>query len=395
MRLTKYEYSEHPNSPNNWRLQPLSLGGVNLVVGKNASGKSRTLSTVVNLSKLVSGRQKVSTGAWDCTFEDSDGEFRYELETESNIVVREVFKRNDVVLLDRTGTDGSGKIRATKTDDLVDFQTPNTDLACVNRRDATQHAFFDKLHDWGMSVFYYTFGTAMGKEALAIIVSIPTIEVDLYNQNMVIAIFRKGEKEFGAEYVNAVKADMEKLGYPIEEILVSQPTSAIFAFQGPIALPAPPLVGLSVKERELTCVTDQIAMSQGMFRALSVLIQFNYCRMCSKAGCVIVDDIGEGLDFERSCDLISLLVKKSASNVQLVLSTNDRFVMNTVPLKSWTLLKRKANLVSVFNYSNSQKHFDEFRFTGLNNFDFFATDFLSEDLEQQEESLNEKTGGVH
>jgi hypothetical protein len=32
----------------------------------------------------------------------------------------------------------------------------------------------------------------------------------------------------------------------------------------------------------------------------------------------------------------------------------------------------------VYNYANSRALFDEFKFTGLNNFDFLATDFVEE-----------------
>jgi hypothetical protein len=52
--------------------------------------------------------------------------------------------------------------------------------------------------------------------------------------------------------------------------------------------------------------------------------------------------------------------------------------MNKVPLETWTLIRRKAGIAEVSNYANSKKMFDEFKFTGLNNFDFFATNFLSE-----------------
>ena len=40
-------------------------------------------------------------------------------------------------------------------------------------------------------------------------------------------------------------------------------------------------------------------MSQGMFRAFSVLVQLNYYILCGHKGFVIIDDIGEGLDFSQ------------------------------------------------------------------------------------------------
>jgi len=95
---------------------------------------------------------------------------------------------------------------------------------------------------------------------------------------------------------------------------------------------------------------------------------------------VLIDDIGEGLDFDRSCKLIKVLIKKAEeSRVQLIMATNDRFVMNVVPLQYWSVLQRHGGGSKVLNYDNARARFDEFKFTGMNNFDFFATDFLSDE----------------
>ena len=55
-----------------------------------------------------------------------------------------------------------------------------------------------------------------------------------------------------------------------------------------------------------------------------------------------------------------------------------RFIMNAVPLESWSLLRREGGDCRVYNYRNSKKIFDDFKFTGLNNFDFLAVDFVGE-----------------
>jgi ABC-type lipoprotein export system ATPase subunit len=57
--------------------------------------------------------------------------------------------------------------------------------------------------------------------------------------------------------------------------------------------------------------------------------------MTNKLTCVLIDDIGEGLDYERSSNLIKLLLKKmKKESIQLIMSTNDRFVMNNIPYDS-------------------------------------------------------------
>ena len=126
-------------------------------------------------------------------------------------------------------------------------------------------------------------------------------------------------------------------------------------------------------------------MSQGMFRALSLIIQVNYSLLASKPSCILIDDIGEGLDFERSSAMIQLLIDKASSGlVQLVMTTNDQFIMNGVPLEYWLVIERQPGLAKLHNIHNSKQVFEDFKFTGLNNFDFFSTQFYAEGFGSQE-----------
>ena len=103
------------------------------------------------------------------------------------------------------------------------------------------------------------------------------------------------------------------------------------------------MICLWVKEKGLKARTDQPVMSQGMFRVLSLLTLTNYLILTKKAGCIIVDDVGEGIDFDRSCLLIDLFRHKAEhSAIQFIAATNDRFVMNKVPLEEWSVLQRTA-----------------------------------------------------
>lgn len=134
--------------------------------------------------------------------------------------------------------------------------------------------------------------------------------------------------------------------------------------------------GVSVKEEGLKDYTDQMEMSQGMFRSLSLIIQIEYSLLSNKPSCIMIDDIGEGLDYERSQSLIKLIIRKaSCSHLQVIMTTNNRFVMNIIELRYWHVINR-ANDKSVFyNMQNSGRTFEDFMMTGLNNFDFFATQF--------------------
>ena len=288
-------------------------------------------------------------------------------------MVAERFSVAGTVLLNR-GPGREGTIWADEIDGgkEIRFQTPTSELAAVARRDAIQHRFLEPLYSWGSSLRHYSFGTALGKDHLAVLVEKGSSTVDERDPNTVVALYRQAEKEFKEEFMQALVRDMRQLDYDIEELGVKSPVSIRLS-----GLPGE-LVGLYAKEKDLPGITDQHSMSQGMFRALSLLIQVNYSQMAGRSTCILVDDIGEGLDFDRSCRLIDLLREKAkTSNIQLVLSTNDRFVMNRVPLEEWSVLQRQGNHVRVLNYSNSKNLFEDFKFTGLSNFSFLEMDFAS------------------
>jgi hypothetical protein len=76
-----------------------------------------------------------------------------------------------------------------------------------------------------------------------------------------------------------------------------------------------------------------------------------------------------------------LLISKAKENdMQLIMTSNDRFVMNEVPLEYWSVMKRQGGTVKIFNHINSRNQFEQFKYLGLNNFDFFASDFLETEV---------------
>ena len=131
-----------------------------------------------------------------------------------------------------------------------------------------------------------------------------------------------------------------------------------------------------VKEKDLPGRTYQFEMFQGMFRALSLIIQANICMLEGSSELFIIDDIGEGLDHNRASKLIREIIKNAEnSSIQLVMATNDRYVMNNVPLKYWQVIRREKGSCRFYNYRNSKDIFDDFKLTGLNNFDFLSSGF--------------------
>lgn len=375
LRLCNVNYSEFENTPQEWRLDGLSLADSNLIVGKNSSGKSRALNVIRGLARHLSGIDSPRiSGTFDVKFINDGKKIDYKLKFKDWEVVEESFAKDRTMLLER-GSGGKGTIFATALGDngeFIQFQTPPSELAVVARRDTIQHNYLEPLFNWGDSFRHYFFGTQLGKDHFNMIVKEKNNKVDELDSNNVVALYRQAKKEFPDKFNRAVISDMNKVGYDLKVIGAKPPVTIHFKdTPGEV-------VGLYVKEKELLAITDQPSMSQGMFRSLSLLIQINYSQMKGKSTCLAIDDIGEGLDFERSCKLIDLLREKTTkSNTQLIMTTNDRFVMNRVPLEEWSIIQREGSHVKVLNYSNSKDIFEEFKFTGLSNFSFLEMDFAS------------------
>jgi hypothetical protein len=209
--------------------------------------------------------------------------------------------------------------------------------------------------------------------------------IDFKDADQVIGIFKLGEEEIGTPFIEAIKSDMLSVGYKISEVGTKTPSALLSDEGDEVSLLDGEPQYIYVQESDLREKTEQGLMSQGMFRVLSLIIQVNYSLLAKQPSCILIDDIGEGLDFERSSAMIELLIKKAETGlVQLIMTTNDSFVMNGVPLDYWSVIERKPGLAKLHNIHNSKQIFDDFKFIGLNNFDFFETQFYLKGFDNEE-----------
>ena len=390
MKLDIFEYRYNQGQPSVWRIEECRLEKINLIVGKNASGKSRIVNAIYLLSQLLSESGTIAptpkSHEWHLSFDidQPDQTTKYLLKIENGLVIEEKLRIGDRELLNRDES-GEGRIFAEDFKQTMRFQTPQTELAAVKRRDTIQHPFLEKLYQWSDSLRFYEFGSQLGKNTGAFILK--TIEslkrgINCKDSDSVVGIFMLGKEEIGEKFIQAIIRDMKGIAYNLSNISTKVPSSVNSDLVDSDYLPR----WLYVQEEDLHSVTEQSQMSQGMFRALSLFIQINYSLLASKPSCIIIDDIGEGLDYERSSSMIKILIEKAQTGlVQLIMTTNDEFIMNGVPLEYWSAIERKPGSAKLHNRFNSKEKFEQFEFIGLNNFDFFTSEFaLQEELDAEE-----------
>ncbi|MEK8021321.1 MAG: ATP-binding protein [Candidatus Parabeggiatoa sp.] len=378
MILQALKYCRYKGTKNQWNLEGRPLGNnsqfvgldkINLVVGRNASGKTRTILAIRQVADLLCGDAKLShlvhdTGEYTLLFKEKDSDIEYFFEFKKGKIRQEILKIDGEEKLNRA----EGNLFYNEIGKYLSFKPKEDDSLSISKGDSEQQPFFDSLYAWGKTLTHYKFGGTLGKDAF--IKDLNKIleqdsDIDLKDGSDVIEALVKG-KEINYDFINAIIRDMDHIDYPLTSVDASRLKHIPIGF------------GLTVHEADLDDITDQLEMSQGMFRALSLLIQLNYSLLSDKPRCILIDDIGEGLDYDRSRKLIDLIIEKANNSaVQVIMTTNDRFVMNKVPLTYWSIIKRERNKSIFYNYQNSQKNFDDFSMTGLNNFDFFSTDFFS------------------
>ncbi|MFH0759674.1 MAG: AAA family ATPase [Bacteroidota bacterium] len=373
MYLHNFSYRENAGKTIEWLIDNVSLGEINLVVGMNSSGKTRTLNALTDLVSMLRGIGTAASGpvSYELVFRNSEDFMRYELEYDLETIRMERLYMGEELVLER-GEGGQGVVKYESTPGAIylEFEIPHDQLACYAKRDRLQHPFIEIIHGWAISLRRFDFSGDLGKSRYALKSSFEARELDLsITTNSLVPIITVASKEFPG-FRKAIIEDMSEIGYALEDF-------GIIHFSERFGQADQDRFAVYTSETGLEKQVTQRDMSQGQFRAFSVLVQVNYYVLSGHKGLVIIDDIGEGLDFSRAKLLVQLLIRKSkAAGIQLIMSTNDQFIMNAVDIENWAVIMREGNKISLFNYENSKEIFEEFKFTGLNNFDFYASEFF-------------------
>ena len=385
MYLQSFSFRENAGEKIEWLIDDVKLGEINLMVGKNSSGKTRTLNAISDLVNMLKGRGTNAGGpvTYELVFRNSADFMRYELSYDLETIRSEKLFMGEELVLEREG-EGRGRIKYESTPEamFLDFEILHSQLACYAKRDRLQHPFIEIIHGWALSLRRFDFSGDLGKSRYALKSSFEEREIDLsITVSSLVPVISVAEASFKG-FRELVLNDMREIGYSLEDF-------GIMHFSEHFSKVDQDRYAVYTTEVGLEKQVSQRDMSQGMFRAFSVLVQVNYYILSGQKGFVIIDDIGEGLDFSRAKQLVQVLIAKAGeAMIQLIMSTNDSFIMNAVDIEHWAVIMREGHKISLYNYENSKEIFEEFKFTGLNNFDFYASEFFKSgfnDEEQDEE----------
>jgi len=355
MILKTIRYYEFKGQDNYWEIKDVVFSKQNIIAGLNATGKTRLINVISGFAKLLSSKIKVTGGNWFLTFENGNNiKYSYILQINEGIIDCEEIKENEAILLLREKE--NGRIYSKKDNKYHTFNPPGDELTLNVRRDVAEYPFLEEFIKWAKNLHGYLFSGVKNDQ-----ITIPNKpEGYLETLTTVPYILQQAGSDKGI--VEKILADMHSIGYPVDKIFVKskmlQPQlHHIFT--------------IVVQESDLNCETEQTTISNGMFRALCLVVILEYLIKTGSSGTLIIDDLGEGLDFDRSAKLTRLLFEKTKNiDFQIIITSNDRFLINNVDMKNINFLERDGHVVVASNYENNKEVFDTFMLSGLNNFDY-------------------------
>lgn len=358
MYLKSISYKYKSKRKTNWKVDNISFGKFNFIVGKNATGKSRLLALLNDLVRMFGkndgGVNSIDYKAidfddnfqsfWHFTFIDKDSNvYDYQLQISFEEIIEEKLIYNKSLVLNRDKNKAS--IFSYRLNEFIDIAPPKKKLTSEVRRDEIDFPFFEKIIQWAEKSEFI--GFAYDHENL-------DNKFDKHLGNL----FKKLTKK----EIDSITDSMIILGYNIEKISKDR------------------YENVYIKERNNSSLISDDEFSQGMHRTMSLLAHIEYL-LKQEVSLILIDDLCEGLDYERATKLGKLLVEKlENSNIQFIATSNDSFLMDVIPIKYWNILQRDGNTVRALNYQNSKEQFDKFRLTGLSNFDLFSSDYLLQKL---------------
>ena len=327
MRLKELKYIEPGFS-----IEGLYFDYVSLTVGKNSVGKSRVVSVIMKLYQLILQQYNLKENdffEYDVTFADKEIDIRYRFVCQAGEVFMEYLDDSYSHYLDR---------QCGMTTFYGETIYPPKNKLCVSiRRDVEKYHEAEKIVQWAEQINSFCFG-----------------QVNLSSNNSYMGIVSMYEQMNAVHRKNVIKM-MHTLGYAIEDIKINEIT--------------PTLKMLFVNEKDVLCALGIDQLSTSMQKLLYIAILLNYAASeASDIKTLLIDDFCEGLDYERTLQVGSLIYEFCIKHqIQLISTTNSCFLMNVINLNYWNILTRKGGKVNALNMHNSKQMFLDFKDKGLEN----------------------------
>lgn len=355
MKIISFEYSDY-----SWALDKVSFDKLNLIAGRNAVGKSKMLNAIVLFVRFLNGDVNAATPSHWC---------KVEFMTDDNTILTYGYEYKDNVIIDETLYRGSDKIISRNKEHAfigignTEVYPPTNKLCVQSQRDTKNYPEFESIMQWAEKLKGYSFSELSSTKSF----EIPS----LFNEKIDFSdMFEKIDKiEKKKDFVINKMKDLDYEIDSIELVNISEKFNIVI-----------------VKEHGVNTPLYSALLSNGMLRVLYIFAYMAYLSTEQGARTLLVDDLGEGLDFSRSSKLSKIIFDYCEEHdIQLIVTSNDNFLMNAVNLDYWVILQRVGEHTKGISKRTHPDMFLKFKKMGLNNFDMLSTDFIYRYLEKAKE----------
>lgn len=363
-KLVEYK-TEGTEKSNPWEIKDVVFGDLNLIIGMNGTGKTRLFNLIELLSGIIKGQNSVpKRGSWQLEFNtDDDQLLNYRLECEDGKVKREVIELDGTKLIDRK-MDKATIISATDSNPQH-IEPPADKLIVQVRRDKKEYPFLEDLYQWASNTYCYSVSELLPVRILGLSSAFGSSSDLLDGFEFAPQIWDRLSSKSKTQLLK----DFNELGFNLKMVRAKRDKSTPFNAKF-----------LHFLEKDLEFPIPHHKVSTGMFRAFVELVTIQFAVEHDEVQkTILIDDFSDGLDYQRA-DLLNKVVQEKikGKNVQLILTSNSRVLMNNISIENWNILVKDGNKVKSFNYENSKEKFDKFKDTGLSNFALFSSDFLEQ-----------------
>lgn len=334
----------------------LALRNINLIVGRNAIGKTRVINALHTIGQVILGRMDLKEAMnFTLVYESVEGSKLSYYCQYKNAVLSESMQLNEQNLLARN--ESSTLIYNDLTHAEEEIYPPSDKMVLSAMRDRKKYPWMERVQNFAQSSYGLRFGNIspqMGATEAGII----------HAHEKVAHMYKHLSEEGQAKVIQ----EMQELQFALEDIQYNEHTDSLVIvdkrFNRSISIP-------------------MIKLSQGMHRSLSALVMLQYLIEQKKLDFLLVDDLGEGLDYQRASLLGKKLIKTCTDHhIQLICTSNDYFLMDVFALEELTVLADYTEHgLKIINHSRYPELYARFMTCGLSNFDFFSSDYIRRNVE--------------
>ena len=371
--IISYEYKGPASDP--WHFTQTNYGKINLLVGASGSGKTRFLNTLFNFATTVVNAKPFRTGNWIIKVLAGDVEYSWEYEGLSeDSLKREISKE----LLKRKTSENVEETLVERTADYFNFcgtSLPKLQRDILSVTLLKEEAVIEPLFKIFAHIQRREFHTAGLQDAIAVqnvpshifehFKNNPNLE-DLWSQDHAVSAKMFLFKNFFPNiYEQAIRLFREV--FPSVE-------DADVRFAQNMNIPLRPEGSLpifTVKEKGIKKWLPLSELSSGMQKVLLIISDV---LSLPRGSIYIIDEYENSLGVNAIDFLPQFLIDYGAEN-QFFVTTHHPYLINSMPIKNWSVFNRKGSIVTVKRGSELEERFGKSKqkaFIQLMNDPFYA-----------------------